>query len=108
MIYGGDFPRHRIALFAPASRRRPRPATRRPGVLEAASTELASAAQSVIRRLDLPGGPYDIVLSGGTFVAVPSLAQAVTSLLRAPAASVRLLTDEPAMGAVRLALEELT
>ena len=69
--------------------------------------KLADAARSVIRRLGLEARPYDIVLSGGTFAAVPSLAEAVASLLRAPSAAVRFLADEPAAGAVRLALEEL-
>lgn len=108
VVYAGDFPRHRIALFAPrvAEAAAEGDAAARE-ILEAAAAELAEAAQSVIRRLGLPGRPYDIVLSGGTFAAVPSLAEAVASLLRAPAASVRLLTDEPAAGAVRLALEQL-
>lgn len=108
VVYGGDFPRHRIALFAPrvAEAAAEGDAAARE-ILEAAAAELAEAAQSVIRRLGLPGRPYDIVLSGGTFAAVPSLVEAVASLLRAPAASLRLLTDEPAAGAVRLALEQL-
>jgi glucosamine kinase len=108
VVYGGGFPRHRIALFAPrvAEAAAKGDAAARE-ILEAAAAELAEAAQSVIRRLSLPGRPYDIVLSGGTFAAVPWLVEAVTSLLRAPAASVRLLTDEPAAGAVRLALEQL-
>jgi N-acetylglucosamine kinase len=108
VVYGGDFPRHRIALFAPrvAETAAEGDAAARE-ILEAAAVELSEAAQSVIRRLGLPGRPYDIVLSGGTFAAVPSLVEAVTALLRAPAASVRLLTDDPAAGAVRLALEQL-
>jgi N-acetylglucosamine kinase-like BadF-type ATPase len=108
LVYGGDFPRHRIALFAPrvAQAAEEGDAAARE-ILEAAAGELSEAAQSVIRRLGLPGRPYDIVLSGGTFAAVPSLVETVTSLLRAPEASVRLLTDDPAAGAVRLALEQL-
>jgi N-acetylglucosamine kinase-like BadF-type ATPase len=76
-------------------------------ILDAAAAELSDAAQSVIRRLNLSGRPYDIVLSGGTFAAVPALVEAVASLLGAPLATVRLLTDEPATGAVRLAMEQL-
>ncbi len=108
VVYGGDFPRHEIAMFAPKVAEAAAagdPAARE--ILDAAAAELAEAAQSVIRRLDLPGQPYDIVLAGGTFAAVPALTEAVTSLLRAPLATVRLLTEEPATGAVRLAMEQL-
>lgn len=108
VMYGGDFPRHRIALFAPrVAEAAAQGDLSAREILEAAAAELAGAAGSVIRRLGLPERPYDVVLSGGTFAAVPSLAEAVTSLLQAPGASVRLLEDEPAAGAVRLALEEL-
>ena len=58
-------------------------------------------------RLRLEESDYDVVLSGGTFRAVPTLAQKVVDSLAAPPAHVALLEDEPAMGAVKLALEEL-
>lgn len=108
VVYEGDFPRHRIATFA--GRVAETAAAGDPGarqILEAAAVELVEAAQSVIRRLGLSGRPYDIVLSGGTFAAVPALAEAVASLLRAPGTTVMLLTEEPAAGAVRLAMELL-
>ncbi|MGH9400441.1 MAG: BadF/BadG/BcrA/BcrD ATPase family protein, partial [Thermoanaerobaculia bacterium] len=108
VVYHGEFPRHRIAMFATrvAQAAAGADAVARE-ILSCAADELAQAAQSVIRRLGLAGRPYDIVLSGGTFAAVPVLADAVEELLRAPGASVRRLEDEPAAGAVRLAMEQL-
>jgi BadF/BadG/BcrA/BcrD ATPase family. len=76
-------------------------------ILAKASDELVAAARSVIARLRLSSAPFDIVLSGGTFAALPGLAESVRAKLAAPPARVRQLEEEPAMGAVRLALEEL-
>jgi hypothetical protein len=61
----------------------------------------------VRERLRLEDFPYDVVLSGGTFAAVPALAEDVGRRLERPRASVRLLAEEPAMGAVKLAIEAL-
>lgn len=108
IVYDGEFPRHRIAMAAPrVARAAAAGDSVAQGILEAAAGELAAAAESVIGRLRLPDNPYDIVLSGGTFGAVPTLAEAVAARLSAPAATVRLLTDEPAMGAVKLAMEQI-
>jgi N-acetylglucosamine kinase-like BadF-type ATPase len=73
-------------------------------LVEAGARELAEAGISVATRLDLATGP--IVLGGGIFRAVPSLASGVTAEVgRAlPRARVEPLTEEPAAGAVRLAL----
>ena len=108
VVYDGDFPRHRIAMLAlrVAEAAAAGDAAAR-GILEAAAAELGAAASSVIGRLGLAKNPYDIVLSGGTFTAVPALAEAVTLLLSAPGATMRLLADEPAVGAVKLAMEQL-
>ena len=76
-------------------------------ILEDATAELALAAGTVVRRLRLAGSPYDVVLSGGTFRALPTLERAVAGRLAAPGAAVRPLSEEPARGAVALALEEL-
>jgi N-acetylglucosamine kinase-like BadF-type ATPase len=57
--------------------------------------------------LNLAAAPYDVVLSGGTFAALPDLEQAVREKVEHPPAHVHRLEEEPAIGAVRLALEEL-
>jgi len=108
VVYDGDFPRHRIAVFAKqvASSATEGDAVARE-ILDGAARELASAAGSVRQRLQLSKNPYDIVLAGGTFAAVPALKEAVAALLAEPAAAVVRLAIEPAVGAVRLALEQL-
>lgn len=107
-IYEGDYPRHRVSLFAipveEASMAGDLVASR---ILAEATEELAQAAGSVIGRLGLSGSPYDVVLSGGTFRALASLERAVAVRLASPEASVRPLEADPATGAVSLALEEL-
>ena len=107
-VYDGEFPRHLIARFASRVEQAALSgdAVSRE-ILQAAATELTLAARSVIVRLRLEESDYDVVLSGGTFRAVPTLAQKVSESLAAPPARVALLEDEPAMGAVKLALEEL-
>jgi N-acetylglucosamine kinase len=76
-------------------------------ILARAASELSAAAVSVIGRLGMQREAFPIVLAGGIFRGVPSLAHAVTPVLRdaAPRSDVRLLDVEPAVGAVRLALE---
>ena len=107
-IYDEEYPRHKVALFsvpvAEAARGGDAVAGR---ILADAAEELALAARSVIARLDLESAPYDVVLSGGTFAALPDLENAVREKLAHPPARVRRLEEEPAMGAVQLALEEL-
>jgi N-acetylglucosamine kinase-like BadF-type ATPase len=75
-------------------------------ILARASTELTSAAASVIARLGMRGDVFPTVLAGGIFRGLPSLARDVTARLSevAPRSIVRLLEVEPAVGAVRLAL----
>jgi N-acetylglucosamine kinase-like BadF-type ATPase len=79
------------------------------GILRGAADYLESAALSVARRLDMIGGEFPFVLSGGIFRAVPWLDEELRRRLplASPRAHVRLLTDEPAAGAVRLALANL-
>lgn len=107
-VYDAEFPRHHIARFAPRVEEAALTgdAVARE-ILQAAAAELTLAARSVIARLRLEEGEYDVVLSGGTFRAVPTLAQRVEESLGTPGAFVSQLRDEPAMGAVRLALEAL-
>jgi N-acetylglucosamine kinase-like BadF-type ATPase len=76
-------------------------------ILLDAADELALAARTVRDRLRLEEGPYDTVLSGGTFAAVPTLVEEVLRRVKTPRACVFRLQGEPALGAVRLALEEL-
>ena len=79
------------------------------GILRAAADQLESSALSVARRLDLVGVEFPFVLSGGIFRAVPWLEEELAR--RLPQASPRsrtlLLDVEPAVGAVRLALEDV-
>jgi N-acetylglucosamine kinase-like BadF-type ATPase len=78
-------------------------------VLRHASEELTRAAASVIERLQMRGSTFQTVLSGGMFRLMPWLVEDVTRRLAevAPRASVQLLSVEPALGALRLALTEL-
>ncbi len=108
-VYDGDYPRHHVAMFslrvAEVARAGDRVAS---DILEAAARELTLAARSVIERLKLEQAPYDVVLSGGTFRALPELAESVAKNLAAGKARVRRLEEEPAIGAVKLAIEELS
>jgi len=107
-VYDGEFPRHHVAKFAA---RVEEAALAGDGVaqriLATAAEELTLAARSVIGRLRLEEGGYDVVLSGGTFAAVPTLAENVSRKLETSRARIRRLEEEPALGAVRLAIEEL-
>lgn len=70
-----------------------------------AARQLASAAESVVRRLDLARAP--LLLSGGILVGFERLRSAVIAEItrRLPTIVPTLLTAEPASGAVRLALD---
>ena len=107
-IYDREFPRTRVAKFAArvdAAARTGDEVAR--GILADAATELVCAASSVRDQLRLEEGPYDVVLSGGTFAAVPTLEAEVTRRLESPRARVRTLAEAPAVGAVKLAIEAL-
>jgi N-acetylglucosamine kinase-like BadF-type ATPase len=75
-------------------------------ILARAGAELASAAASVIGRLEMRGRAFPTVLAGGIFRGIPWLAGDVTRRLSeiAPRTAVHRLEVEPAAGAVRLAL----
>lgn len=108
-IYDREYPRTRVAKFAPRVEEAARAGDAvAKAILSDAAGELVRAAASVRDRLQLGESPYDVVLSGGTFAAVPTLAEDVARRLEKPNASVRLLTEEPAMGAVKLAIEALS
>lgn len=78
------------------------------GILRSAVDQLESAALSVTRRLDLIGSEFPFVFSGGIFRAVPWLEQELGRRLpmACPRSRTALLAEEPAIGAVRLALAE--
>ncbi len=73
-----------------------------------AADELMAAARSVILQLDLASSSFPVVLAGGAFLAVPWLQTTLMSRLPevAPGCRVALLSEDPALGAVRLALAE--
>jgi glucosamine kinase len=107
-IYDREFPRTRVAKFSARvdAAARDGDAVAREILADAAS-ELVCAAASVRNQLGLEEGPYDVVLSGGTFLAVPMLESDVAHRLESPRARVRGLTQAPAMGAVKLAIDAL-
>ena len=76
-------------------------------IASVAADELAAAARSVVRQLGLSGG-FPVVMAGGAFHAVPWLQEALRTRLGdvVPPRDVHLLTADPALGAVRLALAE--
>jgi N-acetylglucosamine kinase-like BadF-type ATPase len=107
-LYDAEYPRHRVALFAVRVEEAARAGDAVAGeILAAAASELVLAAETVVRRLDLTATPYDVVLSGGTFAALPGLEESVKTRLSHPNARILRLEEEPALGAVKLALEEL-
>lgn len=75
-------------------------------ILRAAAAELALAARSVVEQLGMRGEASRVVLSGGLFKMAPDVASMLAALMAevAPKALTAVLTDEPALGAVRLAL----
>lgn len=74
-------------------------------ILRAATDELTLAARSVVEQLGMRGDRFHVVLSGGLFKMAPVMASLVAARVTdlAPKATTGLLTDEPALGAVRLA-----
>ena len=106
-IYYRDVHRHTIAgiagLVQRAMEQRDAIAAE---ILTRAGAELASAAASVVGRLEMRGRAFPTVLAGGIFRGIPWLVDDVTRRLSeiAPRTHVRRLDVEPAIGAVRLAL----
>ena len=74
-----------------------------------ATSELVAAAAAVIQRLEMRGDAFPTILSGGTFRGIQALVSGVTAGLSevAPRSEVRLLSVEPAVGAVQMALAHL-
>jgi N-acetylglucosamine kinase-like BadF-type ATPase len=77
-------------------------------IVDAAAGELVIAAASVAERLQLRGAVFPFVLAGGIFGAMPAVRERVIRGLPdvAPRSHPVLLSAEPAVGAVKLALAE--
>jgi N-acetylglucosamine kinase-like BadF-type ATPase len=77
-------------------------------ILERAAEELVLGARSVTTRLEMRGDAFTFFLAGGAFRVVPWLAGELPRRLVevAPRSQVQILQDEPAVGAVWLALAE--
>jgi glucosamine kinase len=109
VVYGPNSANRSIAMLGPsvqmASESGDEVAS---AILDRAADELALAARSVADRLGLRRHSFPFVLAGGVFRVVPALVDRlrVRLLEIAPAATIDLLSEEPARGAVRLALAE--
>lgn len=75
-------------------------------LLDEAAAHLVRAARAVAAQLAFPSS-YPLVLSGGAFRACPSLERRFVEQIGLPDARVERLDDEPAVGAVSLALDLL-
>ena len=109
IVYDRELPRVNVAALGPLVERvAARGDAAAAGILERAAEELALAARSVATRLEMRGDAFTFHLAGGVFRAVPRLAADLTRRLAeiAPRCQVQLLEDEPAVGAVWLALAE--
>ena len=109
IVYDRDLPRVAVAALGPIVQRVGEQgdavATR---ILERATNELVLAAQSVATRLEMRGDEFTFYLAGGAFRVVPWLANELPRPLAevAPRCEVQVLDEEPAVGAVWLALAE--
>jgi N-acetylglucosamine kinase-like BadF-type ATPase len=109
LVYDRAQPRMAVAALGPlvlrVSEQGDAVATR---ILERAAEELVLAAGSVTSRLEMRGDAFTFYLAGGIFRVVPWLVGELSRRLIevAPRSGVQLLDQEPAQGAVRLALAE--
>jgi len=109
VIYGRDASRRSIAMLGPTVQQAADAGDEIAlQILEGAAVELALAARSVVDRLQMREERFAFILAGGVFRVVPWLVEGLTGRLVAvaPRARIDLLTEEPALGAVRLALAE--
>jgi N-acetylglucosamine kinase len=110
IVYNREVPRANVASLGPiVQRARERGDAVATQILERAADELSLAAASVAARLEMRGDAFPFVLAGSMFRVVPSIVDDLRQRLGevAPRAEVKLLTAEPATGAVALALAEL-
>jgi N-acetylglucosamine kinase-like BadF-type ATPase len=109
IVYDRDQPRMSVAALGPIVERAAElgdaVATR---ILERAVDELALAAGSVTSRLNMRGDLFTFFLAGGVLRGVPWLSRELPRRLVevAPRGQVQMLDEEPAVGAVWLALAE--
>ena len=106
MAYGGSLTRERFAELAPVVVEVARggdPMAMR--IIDEASTELASAARSVVRQLDFEGQPFPLIFSGGFVKHLDGFAEEVSRKAAIPNAVPMLLPREPAEGALAMALD---
>ena len=106
-FYDQEHFRHRVAELAPLVEKAAHDDDESAReLLEEAAKHLARAARAVARKLTFPES-YPVVLAGGAFRACPSLHRRIAGCLDLPEARVVPLADEPAVGAVTLALDLL-
>ena len=109
IVYDRDQPRMSVAALGPIVERAAElgdaVATR---ILERAADELVLAAGSVASQLNMRGDLFTFFLAGGIFRVVPWLSRELPRRLVevAPRGQVQILDEEPAVGAVWLALAE--
>jgi len=109
IVYDREQPRSSVAALGPIAQRAAEQgdavAVR---ILERAAEELVLAARSVATRLEMRGDAFSFYLAGGAFRVVPWLVDELKRRLSevAPRAQVESLDQEPAVGAVWLALAE--
>ncbi|HYM24354.1 MAG TPA: BadF/BadG/BcrA/BcrD ATPase family protein [Vicinamibacterales bacterium] len=109
IVYDRELPRVNVAALGPLVERvAGQGDAAAAGILDRAAEELALSARSVATRLEMRGDAFTFHLAGGVFRAVPWLAQELPRRLVeiAPRCQARLLDEEPAVGAVWLALAE--
>jgi N-acetylglucosamine kinase-like BadF-type ATPase len=109
IVYDRELPRVSVAALGPITQRVA--AQGDPvavSILERAADELVLAARSVATRLEMRGDAFTFYLAGGVFRVVPWLIEELPERLIevAPRAQVQILQEEPAVGAVWLALAE--
>lgn len=109
IVYDREQPRMSVAALGPIVQRVAEQgdavATR---ILERAADELVLGARSVATRLEMRGDAFTFFLAGGVFRVVPWLTEELPRRLVevAPRSQAEILTAEPAVGAVWLALAE--
>jgi N-acetylglucosamine kinase-like BadF-type ATPase len=109
IVYDREMPRMSVAALGPilqtVASDGDAVATR---ILERAADELVLGARSVTMRLEMRGDAFSFHLAGGVFRVVPWLADELPRRLVevAPRSQVQILQEEPAIGAVWLALAE--
>jgi len=109
IVYDREVPRVNVAALGPiVSRVAETGDTVAVRIVERAADELALAARSVTARLEMGDEAFAFYLTGGAFQVVPRLVEELARRLAevAPRSHVQQLTQEPAVGAVWLALAE--